>query len=115
MLLNIPDNATKYVPSGGTVKIIAKLNNRGLSKSAVILIEDNGPGISDDLKDAVFTRFYRVDKARTRLTGGNGLGLPIARSIVEAHGGSITLTDSELGGCLFTVPLLVENLDKNDK
>jgi|GEM_PF-3855702 len=105
MILNILDNATKYTQTGGMVKITAKISDDSSLSQVEILIEDNGPGIADKFKETVFTRFYRIDKARTRSAGGSGLGLPIARSIAKAHGGTISLSDSELGGCLFTIIL----------
>jgi heavy metal sensor kinase len=109
MILNILDNATKYTQPGGTVKVTARVAGDSGSPQAVIEIEDNGPGISDEFKDAVFDRFYRLDRARTRSIGGSGLGLPIARSIAEAHQGKINLSDSKLGGAHFsiTIPITI--------
>ena len=105
MILNILDNATKYTPTGGEVKISAQIVNGDQAPQALIQVEDNGPGIADKDKSSVFNRFYRVDRARTRSEGGSGLGLPIARSIAEAHRASITLSDSESGGAYFTIKI----------
>ena len=112
MILNILDNATKYTPSGGEVKISTQTINGNLPPQAVIRVEDNGPGIADEFKNSVFNRFYRVDKARTRVESGSGLGLPIARSIAEAHRGKIALSDSDLGGAHFSITIPIINTEK---
>ncbi len=101
LVLNLVDNAVKYTPAGGAVFL-------GLTKSnqeAELTVRDTGIGIPEDDLDFIFDRFYRVDKARARAHGGSGLGLSIARWIVEAHGGSIAV-DSRLGqGTTFIVRL----------
>jgi signal transduction histidine kinase len=68
-------------------------------------VDDSGPGIAPEERERVFERFYRVDKSRAAKTGGRGLGLAIASEIVKAHGGSIAIGDSSLGGASFTVTL----------
>jgi two-component system OmpR family sensor kinase len=69
------------------------------------LQEDDGPGIPDGEREAVFEPFYRLDRARQLGSGNAGLGLAIARQIVEAHGGTITLDRSTMGGARFCVRL----------
>ena len=64
----------------------------------VITIDDNGPGIDEDERENVFTPFYRLDRSRSRATGGTGLGLSVARTVVRGHGGDITLTNRPQGG-----------------
>jgi signal transduction histidine kinase len=86
-VLILVDNAIKYGPSGGTVTLHSAVTRAGKLR---ITVEDEGPGIPKDDLPRVFERFYRVDKARSRRMGGSGLGLPIAKTIVEAHGGHIT-------------------------
>ncbi len=71
----------------------------------VITISDEGPGITSVDVDRVFDRFYRGDESRARSTGGSGLGLSITRSIIEAHGGTITAADGPDGGAIFTILL----------
>jgi heavy metal sensor kinase len=101
MLLNLLDNAVKYTPAGGEI-IVALSSENG---NARIVVTDTGIGIPAEDQPRIFDRFYRVDKARSRALGGAGLGLSIARWIVEAHGGSLSV-ESALGrGSAFTVEL----------
>jgi signal transduction histidine kinase len=64
----------------------------------VIRIADRGPGIPEDQLERVFEPFYRLEASRSRETGGTGLGLTIARNIIEQHGGTITLANRKEGG-----------------
>jgi two-component system sensor histidine kinase VicK len=84
-VLILVDNAAKYGPDGGTVTLTSSARYGELR----IGVEDHGPGIPEEELPRVFERFYRLDKARSRTLGGSGLGLPIAKTIVEAHGGHI--------------------------
>jgi heavy metal sensor kinase len=101
-LLNILlDNAVKYTPPDGEIEI-------GLSQEngqAVLTVKDSGIGISDDDQAKIFERFYRVDKARSRDLGGAGLGLSIARWIIEQHRGSIKVHSTLGMGSEFCVYL----------
>ena len=102
------DNAIKYTPEGGAV--LVRLENVDESR-AVFAVMDSGIGIAPEDLDKVFERFYRVDKARSREMGGNGLGLAIAAEIVKLHEGKISVA-SKLGeGTKFTVELKI-NLKK---
>jgi signal transduction histidine kinase len=101
-LVNIVHNAVKYSPVGETIRVRVR---RGEGNRVVVEVHDNGPGIPAEDRSKVFDRFYRVDRARWRESGGAGLGLSIAKWAVEAHGGSIAL-DSEPGqGCTFRIAL----------
>jgi signal transduction histidine kinase len=103
-ILNVLDNAMKYSPRGGQVKVSLKVEGGG----AVIAVSDEGPGIAEEDIPHVFERFYRADKSRSRAKSGAGLGLSIARFIIEQHLGSIWV-ESVLGqGATFlmSVPLL---------
>ena len=102
------DNAIKYTPEGGSVLVaMEKIDNA----RAVFAVMDSGIGIAAEDLDKVFERFYRVDKARSREMGGNGLGLAIAAEIIKLHEGKISVA-SKLGeGTKFTVELKV-NLKK---
>jgi two-component system, OmpR family, sensor histidine kinase VicK len=84
-VLILVDNAAKYGPPGGTVTLTSFVRSGELH----ISVEDRGPGIPREELPRIFERFYRLDKARSRQLGGTGLGLPIAKTIVEAHGGRI--------------------------
>ena len=102
------DNAIKYTPEGGAV--LVRLESADDTR-AVFAVMDSGIGIAPEDLDKVFERFYRVDKARSREMGGNGLGLAIASEIVKLHDGKISVA-SKLGeGTKFTVELKV-NLKK---
>jgi heavy metal sensor kinase len=101
-LVNILHNAVKYSPVGAAIFVRVRAVD---SNQVAIEIEDNGPGIPLEDHAKVFDRFYRVDKARWRESGGAGLGLSIARWAVEAHGGSIQLKSEPNRGCTFRISL----------
>ena len=104
VLRNLLNNGVSYTPQGGHVKVSV----RGMGDEAEVRVEDSGAGISQEDLPHVFERFYRVDKSRSRATGGVGLGLTIARRLVEAHGGKIAV-QSEVGkGSAFTFTLPVK-------
>ena len=107
VVYNILSNAIKYTPPMGQVRVGA---GRGSTSDEIILrIEDSGPGIPEYERERIFERFYRIDKARTSERGGRGLGLAIAGEIVKAHGGSISVEDSALGGAAFLVRMGVRS------
>src|SRR6266542_6392089 len=85
VLFNILDNAFRFTPAGGAIRIRAVREDG----SCEVSVEDTGPGIPNEHLPLVFERFYRVDPSRSRDDGGTGIGLAIARSVVEAHGGRI--------------------------
>ncbi|MGP6388067.1 sensor histidine kinase [Streptococcus dysgalactiae] len=95
------DNAIKYTDKEGVVDIKVKTTEKNL----LISVIDNGPGIKDEEKKKIFDRFYRVDKARTRQTGGFGLGLSLAQQIVISLKGSISVKDNLPKGSIFEVKL----------
>ncbi len=92
VLSNLVSNALRFTPQGGKISICAGRNADGV----YVKVQDTGQGISSEDLTHVFERFYRGEKSRSRLTGGAGLGLAIARGIVEAHGGVIQV-QSRLG------------------
>lgn len=98
---NLLDNAIKYTPTGGIVTLSLIVKPRRL----FIQVKDTGIGIPDSDLPHIFDRFYRVDKARTRQTGGFGLGLAIAEQIIQAHKGKITVNSEVDRGTMFQVCL----------
>ncbi len=102
VLANLIGNALRHTPTGGSVSVRATLT----PASVQINVSDTGEGISADDLPRVFEQFYRGEKSRSRATGGAGLGLAIAKGIVEAHGGRIWV-ESQLGQgahFFFTLP-----------
>lgn len=101
LLIIILDNAIKYTGEND------KINIKTFNKDGKIYIEisDTGIGISKEAMKHIFERFYREDKARSRQTGGNGLGLAIAQTIVQAHNGSIKLVHNEPKGTKVVIKL----------
>ena len=98
-LNNLIENAIKYNYDDGWVRVTLNADH----KFFYVKIEDSGVGIPEDVQDKIFDRFYRVDKARSRDTGGTGLGLSLTRSTVLLHRGSIKLHSKEKEGSTFTV------------
>ncbi|WP_168123305.1 cell wall metabolism sensor histidine kinase WalK [Paenibacillus sp. HB172176] len=108
VLDNLISNAIKYTLDGGRIELIAK--KTADDSMLEISVKDTGIGIPKKDLSRIFDRFYRVDKARSRIMGGTGLGLSIAREIVKAHGGTIALYSELNEGTMvtFTLPLLQE-------
>lgn len=98
-LSNLVDNAIKYTPVGGEVKIQVTRDHL----DAFIVVEDDGPGIPPAHLTRIFERFYRVDSARSRAVGGAGLGLAIARHLVERCHGTIQAENRPAGGTRFQI------------
>jgi signal transduction histidine kinase len=82
-------------------------SNTGPAQLVELDIQDEGPGIPEGAQQRVFDRFYRLDEARSRDSGGFGLGLPIAKWAVEAHGGAIHVKTSFPTGAIFCIQLPV--------
>ena len=101
ILSNLLDNALKYSPAGSPVRI----KSRRQGSFAVIVIEDEGPGIPEHLTDKIFDRFYQVDQSATRSKGGAGLGLYICRKLAEAIDGEIWVGRTAGGGASFELKL----------
>lgn len=103
VLHNILENAMSHTPKGGAISVAATTQGDWVEVS----VSDTGEGIPAEDLPNIFERFYRVDRSRARATGGSGLGLTIAKRLVEAHGGKITV-ESELGKgsrFAFTLPV----------
>ena len=101
VITNLLNNAVTHTPADGLVTVTASLSQ----KSVIISVSDTGEGIPEEDIPYIFERFYRVDKSRNRTTGGTGLGLTIAKRLIEAHGGSISVASTFGKGTVFTVKL----------
>jgi signal transduction histidine kinase len=95
---NLVENAVKY-GGGGTVTLTVEQG------SCVVRIEDRGPGLAERDRERVFEPFYRAEGSRSRETGGVGLGLAVARSVIRGHGGEVTLANRPEGGLCASVVL----------
>jgi signal transduction histidine kinase len=104
VLFNLIDNAVRFTPAGGSVTVSARRRNG----SVEVAVSDTGAGISPEHLPRLFERFYRADPARARGDGGTGIGLAIARSVVEAHGGQIHAESEPGRGSVFTFDLPAE-------
>jgi heavy metal sensor kinase len=101
LLINLLDNAIKYTPSGGDIRVsVSRMNGR-----ARLDVRDTGPGIPTAALPHVFERFYRVDPARSSKTEGSGLGLSLAKWIVDRHHGRIDVSSAPGQGATFAVQL----------
>lgn len=102
VLLNLLGNALQYTPAGGRVTVHARRQGREL----LVSVQDSGVGLADEHLPHIFERFYRVDKSRSRAGGGSGIGLTIAKRLVEMHGGRIWASSDGVGqGSAFTFSL----------
>ena len=99
VVANLVDNASRVSAPGSTVRLELQREGRDVGLSVL----DDGPGIPDDALPHLFERFFRAQPSRDRSTGGAGLGLSIAKAIVEAHAGRIEVSNRAEGGCRFTV------------
>lgn len=105
VVVNLVGNAAKYTPDGGQVEVLL----RGEAHEAVLEVRDSGIGIPAGEQHRIFTRFFRSSSAQRQAIPGSGLGLSIARAVVEKHGGSVGLESAEDEGTTFRVrlPLVV--------
>ena len=101
VLINLVDNAIKYTPAGSHIVLSAAAQG----ESAVIRVSDDGPGIPDEAKEKVFEMFSTGEKRISDSRRSLGLGLALCRTIIAAHGGTITLSDNTPHGCIFTFTL----------
>ncbi len=111
VLTNLVSNAVKYSPNGGTIRVGARSDG----ENALVFVSDQGSGIPSEEQERIFDRFYRVDNRLRRETQGTGLGLYVARAIVEAHGGRIWVR-SQLGRgsqFFFSLPLAHRQITVN--
>ncbi|MCB1639679.1 MAG: two-component sensor histidine kinase, partial [Thiothrix sp.] len=95
---NLLENSYRHTDPGGRVEV--DIYRTADHKQVIITVEDSAPGVPDEALPRLFERLFRVDKSRSRIMGGSGLGLSISKNIVEAHGGKISAEHSALGGLL---------------
>lgn len=101
ILMNLVENAARYTPPEGEIKVRLWAE----SGQAVLEVDDNGIGIAPEHIPYLFDRFFRVDPARSRASGGTGLGLPIVQLLTRRHGGEVTVASTPGRGSTFRVSL----------
>ena len=107
---NLVENGIKYNRHNGTLHIAVKRDG----ENAILVVSDTGVGVPEDALPHLFERFYRVDKARARKSGGSGLGLSIVRNMVERNGGTIDVTSTLGEGSTFTVTFPIFDVEENE-
>lgn len=107
VLIILFDNAVKYSKDETIIHIFVNQNNQHIQ----IQVKDNGIGIQDEDLKHIFDRFYRVDKARSRANGGNGLGLSIAKNLIDDYGGSLEITSEYGEGTTAIITLAVYHVE----
>ncbi|MHB8916988.1 MAG: sensor histidine kinase, partial [Desulfocucumaceae bacterium] len=97
VLINFVDNAVRFSPENGEVKVSGERDGENVR----VLVTDQGPGLTGEEKKLVWDRFYRADSSRAGRDSGSGMGLAIARQIIELHGGKIGIESSQGQGSTF--------------
>jgi two-component system sensor histidine kinase BaeS len=100
VITNLLENSCRYTDAGGTIRLSCRADN-----PVTLIIEDSAPGVPADALPKLFERLFRVEASRNRALGGSGLGLAICKGIIEAHGGVIDASPSELGGLAIRIEL----------
>lgn len=109
VIVNIVNNAIKYTPEGSHIHLSAKKEK----DKVCVCISDDGPGISDEAKKHLFDMFYTAGIGKADNRRGMGLGLSLCKSIVEAHGGEISVSDNTPHGAIFKFTLPLEEVNLN--
>ncbi|MEU5693745.1 HAMP domain-containing sensor histidine kinase [Actinosynnema sp. NPDC020468] len=108
LLANLADNARQATGPEGLVRLTVHADDTW----AYLLVTDNGPGVPPEDRERIFDRLVRLDEARDRRSGGSGLGLPIARGVVRAHGGDLTCVEPPTTGGAFQVRLPLSEITR---
>ncbi|MDZ7835274.1 MAG: sensor histidine kinase [Alkalibacterium sp.] len=103
VMTNLVANAMKFTPEGGNIQLLS----RKIKDDLVITVQDNGQGIPESKLKYIFERFYQAEPSRNSELQGQGIGLAVVKSIVDAHHGRITVESEEGKGTLFIVVLPV--------
>ncbi|WP_411720719.1 sensor histidine kinase [Mycetocola sp.] len=103
VVTNLVGNALRFTPEDSPLEIGVSANPQ--NRTATIAVIDHGPGVPPQIREKIFQRFWRADTSRTRETGGSGLGLAIVSSIVAAHHGTVSVSDTPGGGATFRIEL----------
>ena len=111
IVFNLVENGIKYNRPGGTLHVEVRREE----DNAIIQVTDTGVGVPEDSIPHLFERFYRVDKARARKSGGSGLGLSIVRNMVERNGGSIGVSSTLGEGSTFTVTFPIFDVEEDSQ
>ncbi|WP_308249849.1 sensor histidine kinase [Sphaerisporangium fuscum] len=116
LFTNLMDNAERHAEQSISVTVRSEPPNRRFRTGVIVLeVQDDGPGIEPDKREAVFQRFTRLDAARSKDAGGTGLGLPIARQIAQATGGTLTIEPSDKGArFVLCLPLALPSEEDED-
>ena len=104
-MLNLVENARDAISKKDNGKIVVSTRMGEANDRALLVVEDNGPGVPPDLKDKVFAPYFTTKHSK----GGTGLGLAIVHRIVSDHGGRITISDAKGGGARFVIELPLRN------
>jgi len=110
VIINLVDNAIKYTPRGSEIRISTFRKDNW----AVISVSDDGPGISDENKKQIFDMFYTGSNRGADSRRSLGLGLSLCKSIINAHGGSISVSDNVPHGTVFTFTLPAEEVQLHE-
>jgi two-component system, OmpR family, sensor histidine kinase SenX3 len=110
-IYNLLDNAVKYSDHGSSVDVDVRVDRSVQPPLVRLEVADQGLGIPIRDRERIFERFYRVDRARARQTGGSGLGLSIVRNIARAHGGDVSVRSVEGHGSVFSLSLPFSRID----
>lgn len=110
VILNLISNALKHTPPGGTVVVVGEI----IENHVRIAVIDDGPGVPEEFRERIFQRFAQADSSATRSNSGTGLGLYIAKTLVEVHGGRLAFENADDAGAIFffELPLLTSTSDK---
>ena len=110
VIVNLVNNAVKYTPAGSHITVSASRKE----ENVIIAVADDGPGIPEEMKDKVFEMFFTGYNSIGDSRRSLGLGLPLCRSIAEAHNSELKLSDNTPHGCVFSFALPISEVDLNE-